>query len=105
MKSLCFALFLAAQYNFAQGVGYTYTDNGVDWETDDNKACKNGKRQSPIDLSTELDGVTEEKNFKHYENVDFASAIQADKDTNYGKTIFKDAKSLYLNLDIDDVNG
>lgn len=52
-----------------------------------------------------MDGVTEKSFFKHYENVDFASANDAVKAKDYGKTYFKGAKALYLNLDISGLTG
>jgi carbonic anhydrase len=85
MKSYILALFLMAQHKVVNGaLDYDYADNGDNWATDANKACKNGKKQSPIDLPTDMDGKVEKSYFKHYENVVSAGNTAAVTATHYG---------------------
>ena len=60
---------VAAQYNFQ--------DNGKNWEKDgdDFKACKYGKNQSPIDLKSDMTAKEEDSHFKHYENINYHTAL------------------------------
>lgn len=109
MKSLIVSLLLSAQYGAA--LDYNYDDNGDNWTTandpaakaGNNKACENGKRQSPINLKTDLTPKETGEFFKHYENVDYQNANEAVQTAGYGKTTFKasgGAQALYLNLDM-----
>lgn len=86
MKSLVLGLTLMAQRDVVNGaLKYDYVDNGDNWAVEKFAACKNGKRQSPIDLPTDMDTKEEKTFFKHYENVISAGNTAAIKATNYGK--------------------
>ena len=106
MRSLALGLLMMMQHDVAQAADYDYADNGLNWATDTNKACKNGKRQSPIDLKSDIDAKVEENFFKHYENVDTKSETAAVLAEGYGKTNFKPgAEAFYLTLDVEGLGG
>ena len=97
MKTATLAL-LASALSSAQAA-YNYQDNGANWATDSNKACKYGTRQSPIDLKSDMSAKEEEHLFKHYENLDYGSALPEVQAKHYGQQNFKKGEALYTTLD------
>lgn len=97
MKSIA-ALTLLLMAHYTHGADTDYSDNGKSWETNTYITCRDGKEQSPIDLTTKnLKAIEEESFFKHYENVE-----PVPWGGDYGKVYFSSKSSaVYLTLDKD----
>lgn len=89
------AIALALVARCAQAANVDYSDNGKSWETT-GSTCKDGKRQSPIDLPlTGIEAEEEEEFFAHYENV-----VPVSWASGYGKIDWSTKSSaVYLQLD------
>ena len=100
MKTATLALLACSTISRVSALKYDFEDNGKNWEKDDPdfKACENGNNQSPIDLKSDMTAKEEESHFKHYENVDYYSALSEVKKAHYGQQYFKNGEAFYTTL-------